>query len=172
MKNVLLISFFSILLIASCQCNDGNDGMKDDTDTTAINEDVTSANSDEQSTDYSAQAEERMMLMFDRNNYTDEQIREYRKLHDEMDWGDAPGYYPEGSTRPLTNDDVKYLTEWGHSVMLNEIYARHGKIFQDDDLKEHFNTQDWYTAKHDNVQDMLTEIEKQNITFLNNNKPS
>ena len=89
-----------------------------------------------------------------------------------MDWGTVPGYYPEGSTRPLDESDTKYLTKWGHKVMMNEIYARHGMIFADPDLKEHFMSFAWYKPSSNNVDGELTALEKENITFLMNHPAS
>lgn len=114
----------------------------------------------------------RTVLFFNYDNIDRAEIDQYRKAHDETDWGTTPGYFPEASTRQLTQDDVKYLTEWGHMVMLNEIYARHGKRFDKPELKQHFATQDWYTAENDNVSGMLSTVEKNNVVFLQNNKPS
>lgn len=184
MRNILLMSFFSILLISSCQCNDGEDGMNNDMEDTTANtngtygDDMSSTddNSSSSGNEYISGAtnqeeNDRMVLMFNYETYPEADIIEYRKTHDNTDYGNVPGYYPEASTRALEEDDVKYLTEWGHKVMLNEIYARHGKIFQDPDLNAHFTTQGWYSAEHNNVQDMLTMIEKRNIEYLKNNPP-
>lgn len=181
MKNLMLFTFCGLLLISSCTCNEGkedadmdnqemNDGTANDanSDMNDNNENMNDA-SGSSSTDWN---DERFSMMFDRNNYTEEQVAEYRRMHDEQDWGNVPGYYPEASTRPLTVEDTKYLTDWGHNVMLNEIYARHGKVFSDPDLKAHFNTQGWYNAQHNDVQDMLTQQEKENIAFLMNHQPS
>jgi hypothetical protein len=76
------------------------------------------------------------------------------------------GFYPEGSERKLTEYDIQFLSAWGHKVMLNEIYARHGMIFADEMLQRHFKGQKWYKPLSNNVFNKLTKIEKQNISFL------
>jgi hypothetical protein len=81
------------------------------------------------------------------------------------------GYYPEGSERKLTQYDIQFLSVWGHKVMLNEIYARHGMIFKDDALQRHFKEQKWYKPMSYNVFSQLSKTEKQNVTFLINNEP-
>lgn len=168
MKYILTGTFMCLLLISSCTCNDNT---KTEDETVIVdsmnNADAnnTTAESNMQNSDMN---DEQFWSLFTKNNYTEEEVREFRRLHDEMDWGGVPGYYPEGSTRELNESDTKYLTMWGHKVMLNEIYARHGKRFTDEDLKEHFNSFGWYQPSADNVQAQLTDIEKQNITFLNN----
>lgn len=78
-----------------------------------------------------------------------------------------PGQYPESSERLLTERDMEHQTAWGKRVMLNEIYARHGYVFPDADLKRHFATQDWYKGTEKNIGKLrLTATEKQNITFI------
>lgn len=81
------------------------------------------------------------------------------------------GFYPEGSQRKLTENDIKHLSPWGHKVMLNEIYARHGMIFADAALKRHFKRQKWYKGTSKNVYKQLSAIEKQNVAFLINTEP-
>lgn len=173
MKGFTLSVFFGLLLISSCTCNDNNDtadGTNTDTTsattTTPIDAPAADGTANGQ-TGNDAVNDERYRRMFNLQGYTDEQVREYRRLHDEMDWGGVPGFYPEGSTRPLTEEDTRYLTKWGHKVMLNEIYARHGMTFDDPDLKEHFTGFGWYSPSSANVNSKLTAQEKENIAFLN-----
>ena len=50
--------------------------------------------------------------------------------------------------------------------MRNEIFARHGYIFQTNDMKAHFKSQDWYIPKYNDVNSMLTDIEIKNIELI------
>ncbi len=66
-----------------------------------------------------------------------------------------------------------YTDEWlrGKSSMelrifRNEIFARHGYIFKSKDLNEHFSEKSWYEPKYDNVDKLLTDIDKKNIAFI------
>ena len=170
MKYLFVAAFMGIMLISSCKCNnDANkeqgdmaDSMAMETNTNAMNNNNNGSTANMSDADF--------VKMYNLDNYTEDQVKDYRKMHDDMDWGNVPGYYPEASTRVLTQSDIKYLTEWGHAVMLNEIYARHGMKFTDNEnIKEHFEEQGWYTGNKDNVDDLLTDIEKQNIEFLKNN---
>lgn len=176
MKHLLITAFCAILLVSSCKCNDdkqvdettaGTDTMTTAPAATPAATDTGMNSSTGKNTGNADMSDERFKRLFNLRGYTETQVREYRRLHDEMDWGGVPGFYPEGSTRPLTEEDTKYLTEWGHKVMLNEIYARHGMIFTDDELEEHFNSFGWYRATSGNVQSKLTAQEKENIAFLN-----
>ncbi|MDR0447275.1 MAG: YARHG domain-containing protein [Treponema sp.] len=48
-------------------------------------------------------------------------------------------------------------------LLRNTIYAKHGMIFQSDDLTIHFRQFGWYNPKSRNVEALLTEIDKTNI---------
>ena len=74
--------------------------------------------------------------------------------------------FPQGSDRPLSAEDVENLNGWELKIMRNEIFARHGYIFKTDEMKEYFKYQSWYQPKYDNVDDMLTKVEKENIKLI------
>jgi hypothetical protein len=78
-----------------------------------------------------------------------------------------PGQYPESSERVLNEKDMEHQTSWGKRVMLNEIYARHGYIFPDAELKRHFADESWYKGTEKSMAKLkLTALEKQNIAFI------
>jgi len=58
----------------------------------------------------------------------------------------------------LTADDIR--------LVINEIYARHGYIFSDRKMDAYFRSLKWYKPISRNVDNKLTPLEKQNITFL------
>lgn len=92
---------------------------------------------------------------------------EYEKAIEENNKsGKYPGKYPFASTKELTNEDLKGLSDFDKKIMKNEILARHGFIFSDKELKEYFSKQDWYKPKSKNVESMLSEIEKRNLEFI------
>ncbi len=80
-----------------------------------------------------------------------------------------PGQYPESSERLLTADDLVHTSTFGKKVMLNEIYARHGMIFTDPELKRHFAQESWYKGTMKNVDKLLTATERKNIAFISSN---
>ena len=48
--------------------------------------------------------------------------------------------------------------------MRNEIFARYGYIFNSGgEMEAYFKKQDWYSAHHSDVNNFLTELEKENI---------
>ena len=77
-----------------------------------------------------------------------------------------PGQFPEASERVLTASDLEQKSDWGKKVMLNEIYARHGLIFTEPDLRRHFDGETWYRGSKKNVDNKLTAIERQNIALI------
>ncbi|MEI7485090.1 MAG: YARHG domain-containing protein [Ignavibacteriota bacterium] len=81
--------------------------------------------------------------------------------------GGFPGKYPEGSKIYLDESDlIVYYGKEELKIMRNEIFARHGYIFKTDDLKSYFSKQSWYRAERDNVDNLLSNIEKKNIATI------
>lgn len=76
---------------------------------------------------------------------------------------------PESSSRYLTEKDLEGFTKEQLRFARNEIYARHGRIFDSEDLAIYFNSKDWY---HGTVQasefreSYLSQIEKDNIQLI------
>lgn len=86
---------------------------------------------------------------------------------------DASEYIlPYSDTRYLTEGDVAGLSENEIRIALNEIYARHGRIFQSEDLNAHFSSKSWYEPKYSAEEfsgiesSIMNDYEKKNIEFL------
>lgn len=77
-----------------------------------------------------------------------------------------PGKYPEGSARLLTVNDIAGKSAWELNIMRNEIYARHGYIFKDPELRRYFESQSWYRPINQDVTYMISGIEKENAAFI------
>ncbi len=79
---------------------------------------------------------------------------------------------PYSDTRYLTEGDVAGLSEDEIRIALNEIYARHGRIFQSEDLNAHFSSKSWYEPKYSAEEfsaiesSIMNDYEKKNIEFL------
>ena len=76
------------------------------------------------------------------------------------------GQFPQGSKKLLTEDDVNNLGKEDLEVMRNEIFARHGYCFKKKALREMFEDKDWYIPNTVDVKNVLTEMEKKNITLI------
>src|SRR6056297_278062 len=73
------------------------------------------------------------------------------------------GKYPIASIELLTNWELNRFNKKELKIMRNEIFARHGYKFKTDKMNTYFNSQFWYQKRHDDVKDLLTDIEKINI---------
>lgn len=76
---------------------------------------------------------------------------------------------PDSSSRYLTRSDLTGLTAWQCRLARNEIYARHGMIFEDAEVKAYFESKSWYhgtIAKADFSTDLFNEYEYANIELI------
>ena len=76
------------------------------------------------------------------------------------------GRFPQASERLLIAADLQNLSKNDMKIMRNEIFARHGYIFQTNDMKSYFQNQTWYTPRYNDVNSLLTETEKKNIDLI------
>lgn len=77
--------------------------------------------------------------------------------------------FEDSDKKYLSDKDVSNLSDKTLRLARNEIFARHGYIFNSSDLKEYFESQSWYEPKvsSDNFnEDILNKYEKANIDFL------
>ena len=82
----------------------------------------------------------------------------------EIAYNSSDEYYHITGSRKLTYDDIRGLSSRELRIMRNEIYARHGYIFQDAMLRDHFMQKPWYTPQTKNV--ALSSIEQYNVLFI------
>ena len=69
----------------------------------------------------------------------------------------------------LTMDDLNGLSADDCKIARNEIYARHGRMFNDESLQEYFNQCSWYEGfiqPDDFSQGMLNEVELANLQLI------
>jgi YARHG domain len=78
------------------------------------------------------------------------------------------GRWPETSVYVIRPDDLLHLSTQDLRLMRNEIYARHGYVFNDQNLQNYFSSQPWYRPKGDNNSAIaeLTPVERQNIEII------
>jgi hypothetical protein len=71
------------------------------------------------------------------------------------------------SQRRATYRDIQYKDRGQVRVLLNSIYARHGRYFRDPNLSDYFYSQPWYRPFRNEVPtSSFNSIEKYNINFL------
>ncbi|MBM6676405.1 YARHG domain-containing protein [Olsenella uli] len=77
---------------------------------------------------------------------------------------------PDSSTRLYSADELSGLSDWELYVARNEIYARHGRMFQKQDLQDYFNSQSWYTPLYSpeefDSMGLLSSTEQQNASTI------
>lgn len=77
--------------------------------------------------------------------------------------------FPEDDVFPIDASDLNGKTPAECKIARNEIYARHGRMFQDEQLQGYFDTCSWYrgTTAPENFSDtVLNEIEKANLQTI------
>lgn len=77
--------------------------------------------------------------------------------------------FPDSDARYLDESDVIGMSAQELSYGRNEIYARRGRIFTSQELKDYFNAKKWYSADLTEAEfpyDSLNEYEKYNAKFL------
>lgn len=74
--------------------------------------------------------------------------------------------YPFTSLRFLNDSDLTKYSKDELRIMRNEIFAFHGYIFDSEDLREHFESLDWYKPKDKNIAPRLNKYEKHNIQLI------
>ncbi len=67
-------------------------------------------------------------------------------------------------------DITKYPCADELDLMRNEIFADYGYIFKSEKWEKYFKDKSWYNPRFDNVDDKLSELEKENIDFILNFK--
>lgn len=75
---------------------------------------------------------------------------------------------PDSDKRLLTKDDLRGLSAEECKIARNEIYARHGRKFKDEELQKYFDACDWYegTKESDDFEESElndTEIQNKNL---------
>ena len=71
------------------------------------------------------------------------------------------------STRYATDADLRGCDLGQLRVLRNSIYARHGRLFQDANLRSYFNAQSWYNGYRKEIPaGELNKFEKYNISFI------
>jgi hypothetical protein len=76
---------------------------------------------------------------------------------------------PYSGTRALADNDLRGLTKRELRLARNEIYARHGRVFQDKELQKYFDSKDWYKylrKLQPGKEPTLTKVERSNVELI------
>ena len=86
--------------------------------------------------------------------------------------GSGDYIFPESNSAYLTRDQLEGLSKDQLAYARNEIYARHGRRFQDQMFQDYFNAKSWYVPQYDPdqfdaMQDTIfNEYEKANAKLI------
>ena len=101
---------------------------------------------------------------------TEKNVSEEKNTQAENEPTDAEEYiFPDSSTQKLTESDLESLSGEELRLARNEIYARLGRKFDDETLREYFESKSWYRGTIDPAdfsEERLNETEKYNATFI------
>lgn len=112
---------------------------------------------------------------YDTEDYYEDDNQMYSEYDEYSEDDDASSIYygPDyillaSDEEPYTEEDLEQmgLSEWECRIARNEIYARYGKIFQDEELQAYFEQMYWYHPREDFSEDELTDIEKHNLEVI------
>ena len=93
----------------------------------------------------------------------------------DMGEGEAKIIFPDSSEQGLSESDIEALSDEDLRCAINELYARHGYIFNDETLNEYYAQFDWYdpqVAADDFSMDLFNEVETENIELLQEERDS
>lgn len=86
-------------------------------------------------------------------------------INEAMSGGQYPEYIFPNSDSEIIDIHSNVMTYQVCRLAKNEIYARHGRKFKDEELQAYFNNRSWYNGTiepEDFKDDMLNEVERQN----------
>lgn len=110
------------------------------------------------------------------NPQTEDAVIAYNAYDDTEKDGEDPededGFIlPDSDTRLYTAEELEDLSEWDLEIARNEIYARHGRGFNDPALQAYFDGQDWYEQRYtpeefDTQSGLLNATEQANVATI------
>ncbi|WP_410981765.1 TcaA 3rd/4th domain-containing protein [Bacillus cereus] len=74
-------------------------------------------------------------------------------------------FFPDSHIRKLTSAELNFLTKEQLRIARNEIYARHGHIFQTKDMQAYFLRQSWY-RENPYYTGELNDVETYNVELI------
>lgn len=99
---------------------------------------------------------------------SEEEVTSYQQAKEEK--LRAEFIFPDSDKKYLSEDEVRAKTVEDLMVGRNEIFARHGYIFEDANLKSHFENTSWYqgtvVSSEFNSEQVFNEFEKKNVELI------
>jgi hypothetical protein len=73
---------------------------------------------------------------------------------------------PESNVRVYDTSELEALSDHDLFVARNEIYARHGYVFEAGELSDYFASKSWYHPSDVFNEGDITEVERQNVSTI------
>ena len=109
--------------------------------------------------------------MYGNDDQVDGEYDEYGEEYDNTPiYSEREYILPASDEEPYSEEDLERQghSEWECRIARNEIYARYGKIFQDEELQEYFEQMYWYHPSESFSEDELTGVEQHNLDVIVN----
>lgn len=108
------------------------------------------------------------LIIVDNNadNNVDTDVSEYDEFQSDDEEYMSYGFYDVACGRLLDEADIAHCTKGELRIMRNWIYARHGYIFQTQDMRDYFSKFGWYEPRYSDVSSLLSDVEKKNVEFI------
>jgi hypothetical protein len=74
--------------------------------------------------------------------------------------------YLTPADRIVTEAELQGRSKAELRVMRNEVYARHGRVFQSPDLHDYFTRKPWYSQNPSYSDSLLSDVDKGNIRIM------
>jgi hypothetical protein len=68
--------------------------------------------------------------------------------------------------RVVTETDLQGRSKAELRVMRNEVYARHGRVFQSPELHDYFTRKPWYSQNPSYTDSLLSDVDKGNVRII------
>ena len=81
-------------------------------------------------------------------------------------WSKGGEYLLPSDSKVITEVDLSKLNDTELQYAFEEIYARHGKIYNDENYKKYFNSQGWYKPDPTFSEKSMSALEKDNLQFI------
>lgn len=126
------------------------------------NNDIVEEETEEGPEDFNGETEE---LFEEPEDISEDMLKEEEPVSD-----NAAYIFPDSDKKYLSEDEVRSITVEEMAVGRNEIFARHGYIFQDEGLRAYFESMPWYEGRVPSegfqADAVFNDFEKKNVELI------
>lgn len=104
-----------------------------------------------------------------KETFVEEAVKEEKDTEEKTEQGNAEYIFPDSDKKYLSEEEVRSLSADKLYIGRNEVFARHGYIFKDSNLKQHFESTSWYQGTVNGDQfnmGVFNEYERKNVELI------